>query len=64
MKVPLILRIWYATDVTRRGTLELIVRLERKNNQMLMSLNCLEGLKNNVTFYLLQKDRSVIKIDG
>ena len=56
-------RIWCATGVTRRGTLELIVRLVRRKNQMLMSLNWLEGMEKSVTFYLLQTDRLVIKID-
>jgi len=56
-------RIWYATGVTRRGALELIVEFERRNNQMLMSLNWLEGMKISVTFYMLQTDRSIIKID-
>jgi len=55
-------RIWYATSIIRRGTLELIVRLTRRNNKMLISVNMLEGIKISVTFYLLQTDQSVIKI--
>ena len=31
---------------------------------MLMSLNWLEEMKNSVTFYLLQTDQLVTKIDG
>ena len=57
------IRIWCATGITRRGTLELIVGLIRRNNEMLMSLNWLKGMKISVMFYLLQIDRSVIKID-
>ena len=37
---------------------------KEKNNQMLMLLNWLKEMKNNVTFYLLQTDQSVTKIDG
>ena len=40
------------------------VGFERGNKQMLMSLNWLEEMKNSVTFYLLQTDQLVIKIDG
>jgi len=58
------IEIWHATIVIRRGTLELIVGFERKNNQMLISLNWLEKMKNIVTFYLLQTDQLVTKIDG
>jgi len=55
------IKIWYATIVTRRGTLELIVGFERRNNQMLMSLNWLKKMKISVTFYLLgKKDRWII----
>jgi len=67
MEVPLVIqniRVWRATTVTRRGTLELIVGFERINNQMLMSLNWLEKMKNSETFYLLQTDQLVTKIDG
>ena len=67
MKVPRVMqntRIWCATSVTRRDALELIVGLERRNNKMLMSLNWLKGIKISMTFYLLQTDRSITKIDG
>jgi len=57
-------RIWYATGVTRRGTLELTVGLERRNKQVLVSLNWLNEMKKSVTFYLLQTNRSITKIDG
>ena len=50
---------WYH----KKGTLELIIGLERRNNQILMSLNWLEGTKKSVMFYLLQTDLSVTKID-
>ena len=43
----------------KKGILELIVRLERRNNQMLVSL-----MKKSVTFYQLQIDQSVTKING
>ena len=45
------------------GALELIVGFKRRNKQMLMSLNWLEGMKKSVTFYLLQTDQSVTKIN-
>ena len=48
MKDPQItqnIRIWCVTGVTRRSTVELIVGVERRNNQILMSLNWLEGMK-------------------
>jgi len=64
MEVPQVIqniRIWCATSVTRRGTLELIVGLARRN-KILMSINWLEGMKISVTFYLLQTNRSVIRI--
>jgi len=67
MEVPRVTqntKFWYATGVTRRGTLKLIVRLVRRNNKMLMSLNWLKEMKMSVMFYLLQTDRSVAKIDG
>jgi len=35
-----------------------------KNNQMIISLNWLKAMKNSVTFYLLQIDQLVTKIDG
>jgi len=41
----------------------MIVGLERRNNQILMSLNWLKEMKKSVTFYLLQTDRSITKID-
>jgi len=56
-------RIWRATIVTRRGTLDLSVGFERRNNQMLILLNWLKEIKNNATFYLLQTDQLVTKID-
>ena len=56
-------KIWCATCFTRRGTLELIVELERRNKQMLMLLNWLEEIKNSATFYLLQIDQLITKID-
>ena len=56
-------RIWSATGCTRRGALELIVGLA-KRNKMLMSLNWLKGMKISVMLYLLQTDQSVTKIDG
>jgi len=34
------------------------------NKQMLMSLNWLKEMKNSTTFYLLQTDQLVTKIDG
>jgi len=52
-------KIWCATIVIRRDTLELIVRLARRNNKMLMSLNWLKGMIISVMFYLLQTDQSV-----
>ena len=42
MKIPWVTqntRMWCVTGITRRGTLELIVELARKNKKMLMSLN-------------------------
>ena len=57
-------RIWCVGIATRSSILELIVGLERRNNQMLMSLNWLKEMKISVTFYLLQTDWSVKKIDG
>jgi len=59
MEVPRVTqntRIWRATIVTRRGTLDLSVSFERRNNQMLISLNWLKEMKNSATFYLLQTD--------
>ena len=56
-------RIWRATIVTRRGTFDLSVGFERRNNKMLMSLNWLEEMKNSATFCLLQIDQLVTKID-
>jgi len=58
------IRIWRATIVTKKGTLDLSVGFERRNNQMLMSLNLLKEMKNSATFYLLQIDQLVIKING
>ena len=63
LKITQNTRIWCAIGV-KKGTLELIIGLERRNKQMLMSLNWLEGMKKSVTFYLLQIDLSVTKIDG
>jgi len=44
------------------GTLGLIVGFKRRNNQMPMSLNRLEKMKNSATFYLFT-DKSVINKD-
>jgi len=67
MKVPRVIqnaRIWCTTHVTRRGTLELIIGLKRRNNQILVSLNWMKEMNKSVTFYLLQIDQSVTNIDG
>ena len=56
MEVPRVSQntgIWCATGVIRRDTLELIIRLARRNNQMLVSLNWLKEMKKSVKFYLL-----------
>ena len=58
-----------ATSVIRRGILELIVGLTKRNNKKLIPLNWMKGIKINVikisvTFYLLQTVRSVTKING
>ena len=45
-------RIWCATDVTRRGILDMIVGLAKRNNKKLIPLNWLKGMKISVTFYL------------
>ena len=42
----------------------MIVGLARRNNKILISMNWLKRMKISVTFYLLQIDRSVTKIDG
>ena len=66
MKVPRVTqntRIGRATIITKRCTLDLSVSFE-KNNQMVMSLNWLKEMKNSATFYLLQTDQLVTKIDG
>ena len=67
IKIPPVtqnIRIGRATIVTKRGTLDLSVVFERRNNQMLMSLNWLKKIKNSATFYLLQTDQLVTKIGG
>ena len=55
-------KIWRTTIVTRRGTFDLSAGFERRNNQMLMSLNWLKEM-SNATFYLLQTDQLITKID-
>ena len=65
MEVPRVIQnigIWHATIVIKRGILELIVGFKRRNNQMPMSLNRLEKMKNSATFYLFT-DKSVINKD-
>ena len=47
----------------KKGHIRSSVGFERRNNQMLMSLNWLKEMKNNTTFYLLQTEL-VTKIDG
>ena len=63
LRVTQNIRIWSLTIITRRGTSELIVDFERRKNQMLMSHNWLEKMKNSATFYLLRTDQLVIKMD-
>ena len=48
----------------KKGHIRSSVGFERRNNQMLISLNWLKEMKNNVTFYLLQTNQLVTKIDG
>ena len=38
--------------------------IQNKKQPMLMSLNWLEEMKNSATFYLLQIDQLITKIDG
>ena len=42
---------------------DLSVGFKRRNNQMLMLLNWLEEMQNSATFYLLQTNQLVTKID-
>ena len=48
----------------KKGHISLSVGFERRNNQMLMSLNWLKEMKNSAKFYLLQTDQLVTKIGG
>ena len=53
-----------ATIFTKRGTLDMSVGLQKKKQPDANVTELVEGVKNSVTFYLLQTDQLVTKING